>query len=139
VSFRLSSLLVLSMLGCKSPDTKKSGPEIIADDDDLIHLNDSGPTDTSNPLDCRSVTLKINGKAPEDTPDPSVGDHWMVRMYCDQIVMHGANRLFFLPPELATVDDVNTDADFLSAGVGTMTMQSGSDRITLDVTVLEAR
>ena len=54
------------------------------------------------------------------------------------MVLHGANRLYFEPGELATVDDFNTDADFLSAGEGQMTMQSGSERIVIPVTVLEA-
>ena len=55
-----------------------------------------------------------------------------------EVVMHGANRLYFSPPELATVEDFNTDADFLNAGEGQMTMQSGSERMTIDVNVLEA-
>ncbi len=131
-------MLLLPLLACKDKDEGESGPEIIEDDDDdFIHLDDP-ERDSGNPEDCQSVTLKINGRAPEDTPDPAVGDHWMVRIYCDGIVLHGANRLFFAPPELATVEDHNTDADFLAAGEGLMTMQSGSERITLDITVLEA-
>jgi glycerate kinase len=36
------------------------------------------------------------------------------------------------------VEDFITDADFVGAGEGQMTMQSGSERIVLSVTVLEA-
>jgi len=130
-------LLFLPLLGCKSEEPGKAEPEIIEDDGDLIHLEEQ-EWDTANPLDCKSVTLKINGRSPEGTADPVVGDHWMVRMYCDGIVLLGANRLFFEPPELATVDDINTDADFLAPGEGSMTMQSGNERMTVNITVLEA-
>jgi len=129
--------LALLLLACSGEENKQAGPEIIEDDGDLIHLEDQ-ERDTADPLDCHTLDLKINGRAPEDTEDPSVGEHWMVRMYCNGIVLHGANRLYFQPPELATVEDHNTNADFIGAGEGQMTMQSGSERIVLSITVLEA-
>jgi hypothetical protein len=131
-------LVVLTLCACEGDDDDKQQRVIIEDDGgDLINLEDKD-IDTADPLDCQSVTMKINGRSPEDTPDPTVGDHWMVRLYCDEVVMHGANRLYFAPPELATVEDFNTDADFINAGEGQMTMQSGSERMTIDITVLEA-
>jgi len=130
-------LALLLLTSCKDDDSGTKQQIIIDDDGDLINLEDK-QIDTADPLDCRSVTMKINGRSPEETEDPIVGDHWMVRLYCDGIVLHGANRLFFSPPELATVDDFNTDADFLAAGEGQMTMQSGSERMIIDITVHEA-
>lgn len=125
------------LLSCGSDKDDNTGPKIIDDDGDLIHLEEQ-ERDTADPADCQSVTMKINGRAPEDTLDPFVGDHWMVRMYCDGVVLHGANRLHFEPPELATVDDFNTDADFLAVGEGHMTMQSGSERMVISISVQEA-
>ncbi len=124
-------------LSCKAEDDGEPKQKIIEDDDDSLITLEDQEVDTADPDDCQSVTLKINQRSPEDTPDPTVGDHWMVRMYCNGIVLHGANRLFFDPPELATVEDFNTDADFITAGVGQMTMQSGSERLTIDINVLE--
>jgi hypothetical protein len=124
-------------LGCGAGESKSSEPTVIQDDGDLIHLEDE-ERDTANPLDCQSVTMKINGRAPEDTEDPMVGDHWMVRLYCDGVVMHGANRLYFEPGSLAEVEDYNTDADFVGTGEGQMTMQSGSERMVIQLTVHEA-
>jgi hypothetical protein len=140
-------LFVLAMfllpLGCSdgSEDSAKSNSESEADDAAGISLDD----DDQEPADedgdgwdgCDVLALEINGEAPEDTPDPSVDDEWVVFLLCDGVKLQGANRLYFEPPELATVQDVNTIATFLEAGVGAMTMQSGNSRLSIGIRVLE--
>jgi hypothetical protein len=47
-------------------------------------------------------------------------------MFCDGALLTGANRLFFTPPNVATVSDDATDAEFVRSGSTTMSIQSGS-------------
>jgi len=143
---RLLPLILLALtLGCaaekdddgddvQTEEEDDDGPGISLDDDDDEIVDEDGDGWDG----CEVTELEINGDLPEDTPSPTVGDQWIVFLVCDGVKLQGANRLFFLPAELATVEDVNTIAVFLASGTGTMTMQSGNNRITIPVTVLEA-
>ena len=91
------------------------------------------PTDTDTPddtLDCTELTLKVHGEEA-----PRVGDTWTVFMYCDDVVLNGAGRLSFEPPDFARID--NNLATFLYAGDATMRMQMGNRRLEQAVTVAE--
>jgi hypothetical protein len=108
------------------------------EDGDLLTLDPDTATPSGGGAlgDCNEVTTKINGRQAESAPDPTVGDEWIVRMYCDGAVVTGANILQFDPPEVASVAAVNTDAEFLAPGEATMKMQSGNLVYTKDITVL---
>ena len=112
------------------------------DDDggDLLGLDpDTGNTSNGCVLDdCDVLLTKINGIPGDEIPDPQVGDEWMIRMFCDEALLMGANRLFFQPAAVATVDNNSTDARFIAPGETTMTMQAGSFIYTKDIFVMAA-
>jgi len=142
----LSTLAFVLCMGCPSaarPDTAQP-----ADEDDDDGITQPPPIDTSNwntggdgdggLRDCDVLETKVDGQLADDVSNPSVGDTWHIRMYCDGAVMHGANRLNFTPPELAVVDPNATDAVFVGTGPGTMRMQSGNFIYSRELTVQEA-
>ena len=120
-----------------SDDSSNISQSDRSDDGDLLSLD----PDTAEPSgggvlgDCNTITTKINGTLGDEAPDPTVGDEWIVRMYCDGALLTGANRLYFVPAEVAHVDDYNTDVKFVAAGDTTMTMQAGNLVYTKDITV----
>lgn len=142
----LTAIAFVFCTGCPQaarPDTSQP-----ADEDDDADVTDPPPIDTSHWAnngdedgglpECEELLTKVNGDPADDVDEPSVGDIWHVRMYCDGAVLHGANRLTFSPPELAVVDPHATDATFVGAGAGSMHMQSGNFVYTRDLVVQEA-
>lgn len=98
-------------------------PEDTGEDGDVTEETDI-PEDTAPCV----AQLEIYG------PDkPRVGDEWLVWMRCDELTITGAGVLRFDPPELATVD-VNL-ATFILAGEGLMTMQVGTYKAEMDITI----
>ena len=111
------------------------------DDGDLLGLDpDTGTPSGGGVLgDCVDVVTKINGMDADEVPNPVVGDAWMIRMFCDDALLTGANRLFFQPAGVATVDDASTDAIFVASGTTKMTMQAGSLVYTRNLIVRDAQ
>ena len=128
-----------AVVGCKADDTRSKWYST-NDNGDLLGLD----PDTAAPSgggvlgECDEVVTKINGTDAEEVGNPTVGDEWMIRMFCDDALLTGANRLFFQPADVATVNDVSTDARFLAAGESTMTMQAGSLIYKKDIVVIGA-
>jgi hypothetical protein len=108
-----------------------------ADGGDLLTLDPDTGTPSGGGIlgDCHEVTTKINGRRADDALDPTVGDEWIVLMYCDGAVVTGANILQFSPPNVAHVHDINTIAEFLAPGDATMKMQAGNLVYTKNITV----
>ena len=131
--------VVFVWLACEPKD--RDNPRFNSDDEgDLLGLDpDTGNTSSGDVLaDCDELITKINGESAEETENPMVGDEWMIRMFCDDALLMGANRLFFQPASVAFVDEVNTDARFVAPGPTTMTMQAGSFIYKKEITVLGA-
>ena len=125
--------------GCKPEDTSQKS-YTTDNGGDLLGLDpDTGEAAGGGTLgDCNEVVTKINGTPADEVGDPTVGDEWMIRMFCDGALLTGANRLFFQPAQVATVDDVSTDARFVAPGYATMTMQAGNLIYTKPVNVIGA-
>ena len=88
--------------------------------------------------DCTILSVEANGRDLNSTNDPRVGDFWTLRMFCDGVLMTGANLLKFTPPHMATVAPDMTDATFTAAGEATMLLQSGNIQYTTDLMILPA-
>ena len=144
---RIRTLLLCAMLivscGEKNGDSAtdadaNNGDTENVDGDPGISLPDDDTDDEPDDGGCDTLALDINGESAEDIEVPTVGDEWVVFLVCDGANLHGANILAFAPAELASVEDFNTIATFQTAGTGTMTMQSGSHRLTIPITVLDS-
>ena len=79
---------------------------------------------------CEEVTLKVIGDEP-----PVVGDTWVVWLYCDDALMTGVMVVQIDPTDFALIED--NEVTFVTAGTGTLTVQTGSFRFEEEVTVLE--
>jgi hypothetical protein len=135
----LCAMMIVSC-GGKNGDSAADPDENSSDSDGDpgISLPDDDNEDEPDDGGCDTLALDINGESAEDIGDPTVGDEWVVFLVCDGANLHGANILAFAPAELASVENFNTIATFLAAGTGTMTMQSGSHRLTIPITVLDS-
>ena len=133
-------LLAVGLVGCQTSDDKPNWYST-NDDGDLLGLDPDTGTPTGGGIlgECNEVVTKINGFVADDVSNPAVGDAWMIRMFCDGALLTGANRLYFQPAGVATVDDVSTDAQFVASGTSTMTMQAGSFVYTKDIVVRDSR
>ena len=128
--------LMTVMLGCGGDSATQTYYGETSTDDILNLEEDTGSDGGSGELgDCNEVLTKINGRLANDVNNPTVGDQWVVRMYCDGALLTGANRLFFQPANVAVVDDVSTDAFFVAQGPSKMTMQSGNFIYTKSIAV----
>lgn len=105
----------------------------------LLACTGADPVDTSAPADtdddpvdqsCDVLEIRVNGEDP-----PSVGDTWTVFLICDESMLTGTYRIFFDPPDFATISD--NELGFLYAGEAELTVQAGSRRATRMVTVTE--
>ena len=86
-----------------------------------------------------AMTVEVNGRDIEDVGDPHVGDEWAIRMFCQDILMTGANLLKFTPPSIAVVASEMTDATFVQSGAATMLLQSGNRSVTYELVVHAAQ
>ena len=128
--------VMAALLGCGSESSTQTYYGDASTGDILNLEEDTGSDGGSGELgDCNEVLTKVNGRAADDVTHPSVGDQWVVRMYCDGALLTGANRLFFQPPNVAVVDEVSTDAFFVAQGPSKMTMQSGNFIYTKSIAV----
>ncbi|MGB0641132.1 MAG: hypothetical protein ACPGTU_17485 [Myxococcota bacterium] len=137
-------LLCLAPFGCpeaKRIDTGNPSSNSGETDTDLLPYDQDTADDGGGGIlgDCREITTKVNGSSIQSVGNPTVGDEWVVRMFCDGALLTGANRLFFTPPNVATVSDDTTDAVFVRSGSTTMSMQSGSIIDEHDLVVQAAR
>ena len=82
-----------------------------------------------------NMLVEVNGRDIFDVGDPEVGDEWAIRMFCQGILMTGANLLKFTPPSVAVVASEMTDATFVQSGAATMLLQSGNRSFTYDLVV----
>ena len=130
------AFLGLGLVGCKTEESQANW-YATNDEGDLLGLDPDTGTPTGGGVlgECNEVETKINGVSGDDVPDPTVGDSWMIRMFCDGALLTGANRLFFQPAGVAMVDDQSTNAEFVASGSSTMTMQAGSFVYTKDIVV----
>jgi hypothetical protein len=129
------SLLILSTAGFGC--AKEPGTSVYGDTgNDLLH--DPGPEHIDGD-DCTVLSVEANGRALDNVGDPMVGDYWTIRMFCDDVLMTGANLLKFTPPNVAVVATDMTDATFVTAGDATMLLQSGNIQFTTDLVVLPAQ
>ncbi len=124
-------LVCLIPLGCPEAKRIDTGSATAEDNDagtDLLPYDQDTADDGGGGIlgDCNEITTKVNGSPIESVGNPTIGDQWTVRMFCDGALLTGANRLFFNPPNVAIVSDDATDAEFVRAGSTTMSMQSGS-------------
>lgn len=85
------------------------------------------------------MTVEVNGRDILETEDPQVGDHWAIRMFCQDILMTGANLLKFTPPSVAVVANEMTDATFVQSGAATMLLQSGNREFTHELVIHAAQ
>ena len=133
-------MTLLMLIGCSAEEAPSQWYTTDDDGGDLLGLDpDTGSTSNGCILDdCEELITKINGIPGDEVENPRVGDQWMIRMFCDDALLMGANRLFFQPANVAFVDDVNTDAEFVAPGETTMTMQAGSFIYKKEITVLDA-
>ena len=60
--------------------------------------------------DCSELTVEAGGRNLDNIAEPEVGDIWELRMFCDGVLMTGANLLKFTPPNVAVVDTEMTNA-----------------------------
>jgi len=99
-------------------------------------LLDTGDTGTEAVVDeapmpgCDALELKIIGEA-----HPAVGDEWTVWLYCDGALLTGWGVLRFEPADFALVYD--NVATFVDTGTAVLTMQVGSFRESMTVTVTD--
>lgn len=85
--------------------------------------------------DCTELTVEAGGRNLDNIAEPEVGDVWELRMFCDGVLMTGANLLKFTPPNVAVVDTEMTNATFVTAGEATMLLQSGNIQYFRDLVV----
>lgn len=96
-------------------------------------VDSAAPADTDDGPDaqaCDVLEIRVNGEDP-----PTVGDTWTVFLWCDDALLTGTYRIFFDPPDFATLS--NNDLTFLYAGEAELTVQAGSRRQTRMVSVTE--
>ena len=88
------SLFLLLAAGCAD-----DGSDSTYGDDGSDALKGSGVgTDVPDMCAEENMTVEVNGRDIYDVGDPAVGDEWAVRMFCQGILMTGANLLKFTPP-----------------------------------------
>ena len=125
------SLFLLLAAGCAD-----DGSDSTYGDDGSDALKGSGVgTDVPDMCAEENMTVEVNGRDIYDVGDPAVGDEWAVRMFCQGILMTGANLLKFTPPTVAVVDSEMTDATFVQSGAATMLLQSGNRPFTYELVV----
>ena len=102
-----------------------AAPENDGSDDDL-------------PGFCDEMVVEVNGRVFETMDSPRVGDMWRFRMFCQGVLMTGANLLKFTPPSVAQVATDMTDATFVNSGSASVLLQSGSFQYRNDLIILPA-
>lgn len=129
------TLLLLTALGCAD-----DGRDSTYGDDGSDALKGSGAgADVPDMCADENMTVEVNGRDIFDVGDPEVGDEWAIRMFCQGILMTGANILKFSPPTVAVVANEMTDATFVQSGAATMLLQSGNRSFTHDLVVYAAQ
>lgn len=94
---------------------------------------DTDPDTDADTFDgCDVTEIRYDGPA-----EPVVGDVWTVWMYCDDALMMGAMVIRFEPTDMASFDE--NVLTWVKAGTGVLTIQAGSTKAELEVTVAEAR
>ena len=107
-----------------SGDVRESTATHETDDTD-----DTPPDDSATFEGCHKLEIGYDG------PDePHVGDAWDLQLWCDEALMTVV-IIRFDPADFARVQD--SQATFLYAGTAELTMQTGSQRAYLDITVLK--
>ena len=130
-------LSILAVLALVSTGCAQKGEDTYGDDGSDA-LKGTG-SDTDIPDLCDDIEVKVNGRDIKQVGNPKVGDEWAVRMFCQDILMTGANLLKFTPAFVAVVDDESTDAVFIQASADvTMLIQSGNKPFTHTMDVLAA-
>jgi hypothetical protein len=108
----------LLLAACAAPSSDDTG-EPVADTEETVDHET-----------CDTLEIRVTGDDP-----PQVGDAWTVWLWCDDSIELGTMRMFFDPPEIASVSTNN--ATFLQAGEAELTVQAGGLRQTRTVTVGE--
>jgi hypothetical protein len=126
---------VIPLLWACHNDVRDSEPATGTDDsvDDSGSGDDSSSSftdDTSDTEDlgCDKLEIRYDGDYP-----PHVGTQWLLQLWCDDALMT-LTIIRFTPTDFATLDE--NVATFLYAGDGTISMQAGTHRVYLDVTVV---
>ena len=131
----LGLLTLLVITGCAGDDETEpygdDGREAAQD----MEGNDG---DEELPGFCDDMEVEVNGRAIESMDSPRVGDKWRFRMFCQGVLMTGANLLKFTPPAIAVVDDDMTDATFVNSGSASVLLQSGNFQYRNDIHILPA-
>ena len=118
---------LLFLLACSSkPDLDSA-----TDTDTGSEVVDTPPDETDDDT-CEPDEVELDPLGPAE---PVVGDQWTIWLRCDGATLMGATVLRFDPPDFATID--GNVATFQKAGSAKMTMQVGSYRESMDVTVSE--
>ena len=104
-----------------------SDDSVPVDDSSTVPTDDS--SDTEDDLGCDELEITYDGPSP-----PHVGQQWILQLWCDGALMT-LTIIRFDPTDFASLDE--NVATFLHAGDGTISMQAGTDREYLDVTVLK--
>jgi len=104
--------------------------------DDSVPVDDSStvPTDdtsdTEDDQGCDELEITYDGPNA-----PHVGSEWILQLWCDDALMT-LTIIRFDPTDFASVPSGSNVATFLMAGDGTISMQAGTERVYMDVTVL---
>jgi len=102
--------------------------------EDSADVSDSDTLDwdDSYTFECDEEDLAIDPLGPAD---PAVGDEWTLWLRCDGTTLTGATVVQLDPPEFGSIE--NNVVTFLMSGTAELTMQVGSYRTSMDVTVTE--
>ena len=133
---KLAPLLLLMLVGAGCADD--SGDSTYGDDGSDALKGEGAGADVPDMCE-DAMTVEVNGRDIEDVGDPHVGDEWAIRMFCQDILMTGANLLKFTPPSIAVVASEMTDATFVQSGAATMLLQSGNRSVTYELVVHAAQ
>ena len=110
------------LLACGS--TQIDSGEPTDSQDDYVRPSTNSP--------CADEDLVIDPLGPSN---PTVGDEWTVWLRCDGTTLTGVMVMQFDPLDFASVDD--NIATFLMVGTGELSIQVGSYRASMDVTVTD--
>ena len=128
------TLLFLTAAACADGDADSTYGD---DGSDALKGSGAG-ADVPDMCAEENMTVEVNGRDIYDVGDPHVGDEWAIRMFCQDILMTGANLLKFTPPSVAVVASEMTDATFIQSGAATMLLQSGNRSFTYDLVIYAA-
>ena len=95
--------------------------------DTAVAETDSGSS--GNP--CEELSIHVQGDDP-----PSVGDEWMVYLWCDEALLTGAMVVYLDPPDFAELRE--NQVTFLQEGKASLHVQVGSHQADRAITVLPA-